>query len=361
MEHQNSHGKEFDISDHPHQRFNPLKDEWVLVSPHRALRPWSGQTEKIPEEHVSRHDPKNPLCPGSKRANGQINENYVGTYVFPNDFPALLEDIPEPGVSNDPLFQIAGACGTCRVMCFHPHSDLTLATMDRKDVRSVIDMWAIQNCELGSKYDWVQIFENRGNVMGCSNPHPHCQIWSSKFIPNEVRVKDKTQMLYYEKYNRPMLVDYLQQEIHKKERIVLENSSWGVVVPYWAVWPFETMLIPKRHILRIQDLTSQERDDLAEIMQKLLSKYDNMFNTSFPYSMGWHGAPTGDYYTKNNDHWQLHAIYIPPLLRSASIKKFMVGYELLAQPQRDLNPEMAAEKLKNLSDVHYKLTIKNSQ
>ncbi|XP_060062551.1 galactose-1-phosphate uridylyltransferase-like [Ylistrum balloti] len=351
----------FDPTEHQHIRFNPLKEEWVVVSPHRMKRPWAGQVEKPEEENIPRHDPKNPLCPGNTRPNGKVNPDYDGTFLFDNDYPALLEVVPEPEKSDNPLFQSAAARGTCQVMCFHPHTDVTLPIMTQAEVRAVIDKWAEINTDLGKKFEWVQIFENKGAMMGCSNPHPHCQIWASSFIPNEPSVKDRTQRQYMEKHKKPLLLDYVQQELEKKERVILQNDCWVWLVPYWAVWPYETMLLPRRHVLRIQDLTDQERESLADIMKKLLSKYDNMFDISFPYSMGWHGAPTGKMYEKDNNHWQLHALYYPPLLRSATVKKFMVGYEMLAQFQRDLSAEQAADKLRNLPDIHYKLCTKESK
>ncbi|XP_061172065.1 galactose-1-phosphate uridylyltransferase-like isoform X2 [Saccostrea echinata] len=283
-----------------------------------------------------------------------VNPNYTGTFLFENDFPALLKDGPAPPPCSDPLFQSSPAYGTCQVMCFHPRSNLTLPLMSQSEVREVIDKWAEINTDLGKKYTWVQIFENKGNIMGCSNPHPHCQVWASSYFPNDPAKKHRTQKDYYDEHKVPMLVDYVKKELQKQERVVLQNDYWVWLVPYWAVWPYETMLLPKRHILRIEDLTSEERDALADIMRKLLTKYDNMFEVSFPYSMGWHGAPTGEYLQQDNSHWQLHALYFPPLLRSATVKKFMVGYEMLAQSQRDLTAEQAAEKLKSLPDLHYK-------
>lgn len=312
--------------------------------------------EKAEETAVPRYDPENPLCPGNIRCSGEKNPNYEGTYVFTNDYQAMLENAPAPEPSSDPLFQMAPARGTCKVICFHPWSDLTLPFMEVKNIRAVVDKWAEVSTDLGKTYNWVQIFENRGTVMGCSNPHPHCQVWASSFLPSELIIKERTQKQYMEKHKKPMLVSYLEKEIKKTERIVLESKHWVWLVPYWAMWPYETMLLPRRHVLRIQDLTDEERDDLSLVMKKLLTKYDNLFEVSFPYSMGWHGAPTGDWLQKDCSHWQLHALYYPPLLRSAMIKKFMVGYEMLAQAQRDLTPEQAADKLRNLPDLHYKKT-----
>ncbi|CAG2190036.1 GALT [Mytilus edulis] len=315
----------FDPNEHPHIRFNPLKDEWVTVSPHRMKRPWQGQVEKPQESEVPRFDSKNPLCPGVTRPNGKVTPEYDSTYVFTNDFPALLEEGPEPAPSDDPLFQAAAGFGTCKVICFHPHSDVTLPIMSKEEVRAVIDKWAEINVDLGKKYTWVQIFENKGSINGCSNPHPHCQVWASSFLPNEPMVKIEP-----------------RNKLQKQERIILQNDHWVWLVPYWAVWPYETMLLPRRHVLRIEDLTNEERDALADITKQLLTKYDNM-------------CPTGPQLKEDNKHWQLHAMYYPPLLRSATVKKFMVGYEMLAQPQRDLTAEQAAEKLRNLPDIHYKL------
>ncbi|KFP04265.1 Galactose-1-phosphate uridylyltransferase, partial [Calypte anna] len=275
--------------EHQHTRYNPLRDDWVLVSAHRVKRPWQGQLEELPPEQVYRWDPKNPLCPGATRANGEVNPWYQGTFVFPNDFPALQPDAPEPGDSDHPLFQAAAARGVCKVMCFHPWSDLSLPHMTLMDIRAVINKWAELEAELGSTYTWVQIFENKGAMMGCSNPHPHCQVWASNFLPNEARLEDQTQRQYMNQYGVPMLLEYAEQEASREERVVVKNKNWLVVVPYWATWPFQTLLLPRRHVCRLQDLSANETISLASIMQKLLIRYDNLFEISFPYSMGWHG------------------------------------------------------------------------
>ena len=268
----------------------------------------------------------------------------------------MLENVPEPQSSDDPLFQSAGARGTCRVMCFSPKSNVTIPLMSVEEIKEVVDTWVEEMISLGQRYKWVQIFENKGAVMGCSNPHPHCQIWASSFMPNEAFVKDANMRQYKEKHGSNLLQDYAKKEEAKNERLVVSNEDWLALVPYWAVWPYETMIIPRhRHILRMTDLTQEERTSLADIMKQLTTRYDNLFECSFPYSMGFHGAPTGpDQDTTDNSHWQFHAIYYPPLLRSATVKKFMVGYEMLANPQRDLTAEQAADKLRNLPSVHYK-------
>lgn len=360
--------EKFEPNEHPHIRYNPLKDDWILVSPHRTKRPWKGLVEKPQDNSKSskRFDPSNPLCPGAVRPNGVKNPEYTDTFVFDNDFPALLDmqfsqDCDEKSEIDKDLFKMEPVSGACKVMCFHPYSDLTLPLMSREAIVAVINKWIEIVNDLKPKYDWVQIFENKGAINGCSNPHPHCQIWSTSFLPNEIKVKHQTQKAFYEKHNKVMLVEYLQRELKSQERVIVENEHWACVVPYWAMWPFETMLIPKRHVVRIFDLSSDEISSLADVMKRLLIKYDNLFECSFPYTMGWHFAPTGSHLDDECKWWQLHAVYYPPLLRSATIKKFMVGFEQLAQAQRDLTPEKAAESLKALSDtVHYTQLNNNS-
>ena len=344
----------FSALEHPHRRYNPLTGEYVLVSPHRALRPWLGKQETASVEKRPQYDPACYLCPGNTRAGGVINPSYIGTYVFTNDFSALLADTPDAPGAEHPLLQVRSARGACRVVCFSPRHDLTLPELSPVEIRGIIDTWAEQTTELGAAYPWVQVFENKGEIMGCSNPHPHGQIWAQDGLPNQAAREDDRQHAYYQQNNRMLLVDYLELELQRQERVVVENEHWLVVVPFWAVWPFETLLLPKRHVLRLPNLTDVERETLADVLKRHLTKYDNLFEVPFPYSMGWHGAPYRD---ANNDHWQLHAHFYPPLLRSATIQKFMVGYEMLAEAQRDLTAEQAAARLHNLSETHYKQRV----
>lgn len=341
----------FNPTDHPHRRLNPLTGEYVLVSPHRTKRPWQGRQERTPSEQRPQHDPTCYLCPGNTRANGEINPAYESTYVFTNDFAALLPDTPPAPPPDNPLLVAQATRGTCRVICFSPRHDLTLPEMSVDAIRHVVDVWSEQVIELSRQYQWVQVFENKGEAMGASNPHPHGQIWAGDWLPNEIAAEHRNQRAYFQKQGSVMLVDYAETEAKNGERVVVENADWIAVVPYWAVWPFETLLLPRQSVSRLPDLTDQQRDSLADILKRLTTKYDNLFEISFPYSMGWHGAPFID---ESVEGWQLHAHFYPPLLRSATVRKFMVGYEMMAEAQRDITPEQAAARLRELSEVHYK-------
>ncbi|NDJ61918.1 MAG: UDP-glucose--hexose-1-phosphate uridylyltransferase [Chloroflexi bacterium] len=343
----------FDFTEHPHRRLNPLTGEYVLVSPHRTKRPWQGQVEKPPPDTRPAYDPKCYLCPGNERAGGARNPQYASTFVFTNDFAALLPDTPEASADH-PLFQMQSARGTSRVICFSPRHDLTLPEMALPDIRRVIDVWAEQVTALGALYRWVQVFENKGAAMGASNPHPHGQIWASDFLPNEAHAEDQRQRAYYAAHGSALLVDYARIEAERGERVVVANDQWLAVVPFWAVWPFETLLLPRAAVRHLPDLDDVQRDALADVLKRLLIRYDNLFETSFPYSMGWHGAPTGPTTEADQAGWQLHAHFYPPLLRSATVRKFMVGYEMLAEAQRDLTAEQAAARLRDLPSTHYK-------
>ena len=337
------------LLDSPHRRFNALTGEWVFVSPHRNRRPWQGRIEPAPATSLPQYDPQCYLCPGNVRANGEHNPSYRSTYVFTNDYPAFLPETVEQDATQHPLLQAHIQAGTGRVVCFSPRHDLTLAQMAAPEIRTVVDTWAEQVTELGQRWRWVQVFENKGELMGCSNPHPHGQIWASDFVPTQA-VKELTQQqLWLEKNGRPLLVDYAALESEAGERLVVQNADWVAAVPWWAVWPFETLLLPRRHVRSLPELTAVERDSLADILSRLLAGYDRLFEISFPYSSGWHGVPTGPPDSQvSTDAYQLHAHFYPPLLRSATVRKFMVGYEMLAEAQRDITPEQAAERLRSV-------------
>jgi UDPglucose--hexose-1-phosphate uridylyltransferase len=338
-----------DLATAPHRRFNPLADDWVLVSPGRTKRPWRGQQEAAPQQDLPAYDPGCYLCPGNTRANGEANPRYTSTFVFTNDFAALRPDTPTT-VFDDGLLHAEGEQGTCRVVCFSPRHDLTLARMPLPDVRRVVDLWVDQSTELGARYRWVQVFENRGESMGASNPHPHGQIWAGTALPALAAREDTSQRRHWSAHQRQLLLDYVDQD-SRGDRVVVESDEWLVVVPFWAIWPFEALLIPKRPAARLADLDDAARTSLAAALGELLVRCDNLFQTPFPYSMGWHQAP---YDAESHEHWQLHAHLYPPLLRSATVRKFIAGYELLAEVQRDITPEEAAERLREVPAVHYR-------
>lgn len=341
------------LSDHPHRRLNVLTGEWVLVSPHRAKRPWKGQTENRVAENLPVHDPGCYLCPGNNRAGGEQNPEYSSVFVFTNDFSALLPETPVEETAKNGLLVARGEPGICRVVCFSPRHDLTLPELKISQIRSVLDVWTQEYVSLREKESirYIQIFENKGPLMGCSNPHPHGQIWAQDSIPTEP-AKELGQMRSYVASKQSCLIcDYLSLERSEGERIVCENDSFVALVPFWAIWPFETLLLPRRHCSSLDQLSGNEKDDFADILRRVTTRYDNLFEISFPYSSGIHQAPTDG---ALHDGVHLHMHFYPPLLRGATIKKFMVGYELLANPQRDITAESSAAKLRECSERHYK-------
>jgi len=344
-----------DIQSDTHNRYNPLLGEWVKVSPHRTKRPWNGQVEKQATEKRPSYDASCYLCPGNARSGGQVNPDYTDTFVFQNDFSSLLETTENGIVEEGPngLLQAHSEKGICKVICFSPRHDLTLARMDVEEIEQVLTVWAGEYRELGEKpfINHVQIFENRGAIMGCSNPHPHSQVWAEEIIPDIPARELENQGAYFAKHHAAMLLDYAQYEKQNQERMIACNDDFIAVVPFWAVWPFEALILPlRRAITDIGALSEGEKNNLASLMKEVGIRYDNLFETSFPYSMGIHQKPTDG---KDYPGCIMHIHYFPPLLRSATVKKFMVGYEMLAMPQRDITAEGAAKTLRSVSPVHY--------
>ncbi len=342
----------FALTEHPHRRYNPLTGEWILVSPHRTKRPWLGQVERVSEQARPSYDPTCYLCPGNLRAEGARNPHYEGTFIFDNDFAALLLGAPQGSMGAGTLLHAQSERGMCRVVCFAPDHGLTLPQMALTDIRCVIDAWRGQYEELGALPDirYVQIFENQGALMGASNPHPHSQIWCNETIPQQPALEQAMQARYLAEHGTCLLCDYVALEMNEKARLVCQNEHFVALVPFWAVWPFEVMILSRRHLGSLSDFTDAESDALATVLKELTSRYDNLFQVSFPYTMGMHQRPTDG---APHGEWHFHMHFYPPLLRSATVRKFMVGYEMLANPQRDLTAESAAERLRALSGVRF--------
>lgn len=342
-----------DFTNHPHRRLNLLTGEWIQVSPHRAKRPWQGKEESPPGTQKAEYDPDCYLCPGNDRAGDAKNPDYDSTFVFTNDFSALKPDTPSVERNTEDLLIAKGEKGICRVICFSPRHDLTLPEMETSQIRQVVDLWTNEYRELGNRdyIIYVQIFENKGEIMGCSNSHPHGQIWAQETIPDEPAKELKQQVKYFKKHGQTLLADYLDLELKLHERVVVKNDHFAVIVPYWAFWPFETLVISRRPFPRFTEMTEDEKDGLADIIKQITVKYDNVFDVSFPYSAGFHPAPTDG---REHPEWHFHMHFYPPLLRSATVKKFRVGYEMLGNPQRDITPEASAKLLKELPSEHYK-------
>ena len=337
------------LKEHPHRRYNPLRREWVLVSPHRTARPWQGQVEEAAPARLPAYDPACYLCPGNERAGGHANPAYTGAFVFDNDYPALLPSTPRERTDRGGLLVAEGEPGLCRVVCFSPRHDLSLSGMARAEVRGVVDVWAAQFEELGALdfVSHVQIFENRGAMMGASNPHPHCQIWADATVPDETSKEVAAFGVYETGRGTCLLCDYLALEVGEGERVVCRNEHFAALVPFWAVWPFEALVVGARHATGLDELSGEERDGLADVLRRLTARYDRLFGTPFPYTMGFHQRPTDG---RAHAGFHLHAHFYPPLLRSATVRKFMVGYEMLAGPQRDVTAEWAAARLREVGD-----------
>ena len=342
----------------PHRRYNPLRRQWVLVSPHRTQRPWQGEVAKNAVNTAIHYDPTCYLCPGNTRAGGHRNPKYDGVFIFDNDYAALLPDVPEfsdiQDIPHDDILRAELERGTCRVVCFHPDHDLTLARMHPQDIQRVVEAWTAQTAELGqqAEVNYVQIFENRGAMMGASNPHPHCQVWAIEHIPDEPQAELLAQQEYRSAHGSCLLCDYLKREVQLAQRIVCENDEFIALVPFWAVWPFEAMVLARRHVGTLIEMDQAQKAAFADVLKQLTTRYDNLFETSFPYTMGLHQSPTDK---QPHPEWHFHAHFYPPLLRSATVRKFMVGFEMLGMPQRDITPESAAERLREQCAIHYTL------
>lgn len=347
--------KNFDSNEDPHRRYNPLINEWVLVSPHRSKRPWQGQNEKIVADTLQQYDPTCYLCPGNVRANGMHNPDYKDPFVFDNDFAALKqEEIIFDSNQESTFFKLQPERGISRVVCFSPNHNETLPEMSAESIENIVQTWQQEYTDLGNidYINYVQIFENKGSVMGCSNPHPHGQIWGQSSLPTQVEKTQNSLKKYFDQHQRTLLHDYIKEELQKEERIVIKNDHFVALVPFWAIWPFETMIVSKRAVAKITDFSADEVRDFTSILKQLTTKYDNLFETSFPYSSGIHQAPTDG---EAHLEWHFHMHFYPPLLRSATVKKFMVGYEMMGESQRDITPERSAAMLREQSEVHYKL------